>query len=216
MSFIECSRDNYWMLSFLDKYMSNHHGFICGGCFKNIFNKEKIKDIDIFFESKSDYDSAVEYFDEQSKDEDSELHYYYENKNVKAYKDKKSGLSVELCSRIFGTPEQILNQFDFTITKFSYFKAEVEDEPNKNGVSNGTHIEYKILMHPQFFEHLHTHRLVIDDAVPYPMSTLERMFRYARYGFAPCRETKIKIAKAIHDLPSEKIEVSEVLYDGMD
>ena len=34
---------------FLDIYMEGHRGFIAGGCFKNIFNNEKIKDIDMFF-----------------------------------------------------------------------------------------------------------------------------------------------------------------------
>lgn len=36
------SRDNYWMLNWLDKFMEGHKGFICGGCFKNIFNQEKV------------------------------------------------------------------------------------------------------------------------------------------------------------------------------
>ena len=40
---------------FLDTYMAGHNGFIAGGCFKNIFNNEKIKDVDIFFESESDF-----------------------------------------------------------------------------------------------------------------------------------------------------------------
>lgn len=35
------NRDNYWMLNWLDKFMEGHKGFICGGCFKNIFNQEK-------------------------------------------------------------------------------------------------------------------------------------------------------------------------------
>ena len=47
--FIKESRDNYWMLHWLDQFMIGHKGFICGGCFKNIFNKEKVKDLDIFF-----------------------------------------------------------------------------------------------------------------------------------------------------------------------
>lgn len=37
------NRDNYWMLNWLDKFMEGHKGFICGGCFKNIFNQEKVK-----------------------------------------------------------------------------------------------------------------------------------------------------------------------------
>lgn len=46
-------RDNFWMLNWLDEFMVGHRGFICGGCFKNIFNKEKVKDLDIFFTSQA-------------------------------------------------------------------------------------------------------------------------------------------------------------------
>ena len=79
-----------------------------------------------------------------------------------------------------------------------------------------THIEYKILVHDKFFEHLHMKRLVTDDQIPFPMSTLERAFRYAKYGYFPCKETKMKMARAIHELSEEQLEVSESLYDGMD
>lgn len=56
-------RGNFWILNWLDEFMIGHNGFICGGCFKNIFNKENVKDIDMFFESESDYEDAVQYFD---------------------------------------------------------------------------------------------------------------------------------------------------------
>ena len=42
------------MLNFLDKFMMGHKGYIAGGCFKNIFNGEKIKDIDIFFDNEEE------------------------------------------------------------------------------------------------------------------------------------------------------------------
>lgn len=56
MALIKRDRENFWMLNWLDEYMTGHKGFICGGCFKNIFNKEKVKDLDIFFENESDFD----------------------------------------------------------------------------------------------------------------------------------------------------------------
>ena len=79
-----------------------------------------------------------------------------------------------------------------------------------------THIEYRVLMDEKFFEHLHMKRLVIGDEIPFPMSTFERMFRYARYGYFPCRETKMKIVRALRELSEQQVELSESLYDGMD
>lgn len=39
---------NYRQLWWLDKFLVGHKGFIAGGCFKNIFNNEHVKDLDIF------------------------------------------------------------------------------------------------------------------------------------------------------------------------
>ena len=236
---IKENRDNYWMLNWLDEFMTGHKGFICGGCFKNIFNKEKVKDLDIFFENRSDFEEAIEYFDsmtvgycdgsteETVTEDEAQYRFLYENDNVKAYIHKKTGVRLELCNKIFGTAEQIISQFDFSITKFAYYKVEVEDETGaeveKNpfdvetvGEKVKTHIEYRIMYDDKFFEHLHLKRLVINDKIPFPMSTFERMLRYAKYGYFPCRETKLKLIKALNELDDRQIELSESLYDGMD
>lgn len=233
---IKESRDNYYMLNWLDKFMEGHKGFICGGCFKNIFNNEKVKDLDIFFKSESDFEEARDHFDsmtagytdgaskEAVSEDKAEYKFLYENKNVKAYIHKKTGVRIELCNKIFGTAEQIINRFDFSITKFAYYKVEVEDETGaeveENSLSNDksdkTHIEYRVMYNDKFFEHLHLKRLVIDDEIPFPMSTFERMLRYAKYGYFPCKETKLKLVKALNELSDREIEVSESLYEGWD
>lgn len=222
-------RDNFWILNWLDEFMEGHKGFICGGCFKNIFNHEKIKDIDIFFRSGSDYEEAVEWFDRQTAGyegddkEEEKYSFYYENDNVKAYKHNEKGITIELICKVYGTPEEILDSFDFTVTKFSYYKAEIEDETGEECDHNAddkqkpeTHIEYRILMDDKFFEHLHLKRLVTDNNIPYPMSTFERMLRYAKYGYFPCKETKLKIIQSLRRLSESQVKLSENLYDGMD
>lgn len=217
---VKKDRDNFWMLNFLDTYMSGHKGFIVGGCFKNIFNQEKVKDLDIFFKSRADWEDGVEYFNglcgEDNKD--GEYRFFYENANVKAYKHIRTGITLELCCKIFGTAEEILNSFDFTIVKFAYYKEEVADEfdPFDDETVTDFHIEYKILCHDLFFEHLHMKRIVVDDKIPFPVSTYERMFRYAKYGYFPCKETKMRVINALRELPDELVELSSSLYDGMD
>lgn len=231
---VKADRGNFWMLNWLDEFMTGHKGFICGGCFKNIFNNEKVKDLDIFFESRADYDNAVQYFDsmtpgyDQGDKREEKYEFSYENFNVKAYKHKKTGITIELCCKVFGTAEEILKRFDFTVTKFAYYKKEVPDESTfvpfySDGIEDmsgrkepETHIEYMVLMDEKFFEHLHMKRLVVDDGMPFPMSTFERMFRYARYGYFPCRETKMKIVRALRGISEQQIELSESLYDGWD
>lgn len=232
---VKQERDNFWILNWLDEFMAGHKGFICGGCFKNIFNHENVKDLDVFFKTKSDYEEAVKYFDKQTVgyegiDKGEEIYrFYYENDNVKAYEHIEKGIVIELCCKIFGTAEEILNRFDFTVTKFAYYKEEVEDESGAEVEVNPfdiepvepkekpkTHIEYKVMHDDKFFEHLHLKRLVTDNEIQFPMSTFERMLRYAKYGYFPCKETKLKIIKALRELTEQQVELSESLYDGMD
>lgn len=49
MSFKISDTYNYRQLWWLDKLLIGHKGYIAGGCFKNIFNNERAKDIDVFF-----------------------------------------------------------------------------------------------------------------------------------------------------------------------
>lgn len=200
---IKQSNENFMMLSWLNKFISEHNGFICGGCFKNIFRHEQVRDIDIFFENNADYNNAVQQFD-NNKDEFSHC---YSSRNAEAYKHKNTDTTIELCHAIYGTPEQILSQFDFTIVKFAYFKEET-----KGGTE--TNIEYQVLYHENFFKHLLLERLVIDDKLLFPIHTFERTLKYAKYGFSPCYETKLKLLTAIHQLPD--IQVKENFYNGFD
>lgn len=199
--------EHIFALRQLDKYMANHQGFIAGGCFKNLFNGERIKDIDVFFLNETDFVCAVESFD---KCED--FAPLYVSSNVNAYRHRKSGVTVELVQSIFGTPEEIISQFDFTVTKFAYYKEEIGD-PFED---EETVLEYKAVYHPLFFEHLHLKRLIIDDKIPKPMSTFNRVLRYRKYGYTPCVETKQKLINALRNLPESEILVPTNFYEGID
>lgn len=64
-NFVIDTPDNFWQIRWLDKYMEGHKGFIAGGCFKNILSGERVKDIDIFFESESDFQEAIDSFNDE-------------------------------------------------------------------------------------------------------------------------------------------------------
>ena len=198
---IDESSWNFTKLKWIDKYMIGHSGFIAGGCFKQIFTGEKVKDIDIFFTSEKEHAKAVKYFEKQEDD----FHKYYDNPKVVAFKDSHTGLTVELIKSVFGTPKKIIGEFDFTITKFTYYKHVNEDDE----------MSYRCLYHPKFFEHLTMKRTVLDDRIPFPVSTFERMLRYTKYGYYPCRETKKKLLESIKEMPQLE-DVTLSLYDGLD
>lgn len=184
---------------FLDIYMSGHNGFIAGGCFKNIFNNEKIKDIDIFFENESDFNDADKYYSENE-----DYVFSYENKNTKAFKNKKTNIRVELIRNTYGTPNEILCKFDFSIAKFSYCKRKSEDDG----------IEYYCYYHVDFFEHLILKKLVLEPEILFPISTFERTYRYRGYGYGLCKESKINLIRSLQG--ANENQVSNELYFGLD
>ena len=189
---------NYPQLKKLYFYIKGTKGFIAGGCFKDIFLGNKVRDIDIFFENEEDYKNALKVY--KSKKDFKKI---YSNDNCTGYKDTKNGIGVELIKSVFGTPEEVLNQFDFTIVKAAYFNPPNDEQ------------EIQFMYQPNFFEHLLLKRLVIDDTIPRPAATLNRSWKYASYGFGLCRESKIKLT---NDLVERGVvdDINKDLYFGYD
>ena len=216
MTFKKSDLLNYRQLWWLDKFLAGHRGFIAGGCFKNIFNNERVKDLDIFFESEKDFLEAKRYYKEQMKEKPNNWKFSYENKNCWSIYSVKDKIRLELIRSTYGTPKKIISDFDFTITKFAYYKNyDNMDEDDYRAV-------FEVLFHEDFFEHLHTKRLVVDNNdLPYPVSTFNRLLRYAKYGYQSCRETKMKIVISLVMLdPKNQADFEEQLgkslYDGLD
>ena len=78
------------------------------------------------------------------------------------------------------------------------------------------HWEYMLLYHRDFFEHLHQKRLVLDNKIPFPISTWERSYRYKGYGYNLCRESKKKLLDAIRNTTSKDDELSMYNIGGWD
>lgn len=203
-TFVTKEADQINKVRFLDLYMAGHSGFIAGGCFKNIFAGEKIKDLDIFFESENEFLSAVSYFKDHAGYVES-----YENKNTVAFKNKATNIRIELVRSIFGPPEEIISRFDFSITKFAYFKClDVSAQTEESGIT------YKIIHHIDFFEHLTLKKLVLEKDILFPVSTWERSYRYRGYGFGLCKESKANLLLALQGANPNNL--SNELYFGID
>lgn len=200
---------NFRQLIFLNKYALYDNAIVAGGCFKNIFYEEPIKDIDLYFRSESDFDTAIKRAKELAKE--GEYRFVYKNKKVESYFDKTAKIRLEFIKSIFGEPEKIIEKFDFTVTKFAFYQdnAWVEDDAFLS--------QFRVVFHEDFFEHLHTKRLVIDDELLFPFSSFERSYRYRDYGYRLCGESKIKLLKAIRESEDlNETQLSRSLYDGLD
>lgn len=202
---------NFRQLFFLDNFMTGHSGFIAGGCFKNIFNNEKIKDIDMFFETEGEFKRAVKYFKELLKERPNDYMKSYENKKVWSIFSKKDNIRIELIKSVFGSPEVIIENFDFSITKFAYYR-------NYENIDEDDYLaQFEVIYHEDYFEHLQMKRLVLDDEIPFPISTFNRSYKYNSYGYNLCKESKIKLIEAIRDLQNiDSGELGKSLYEGKD
>lgn len=225
MEYKTADLDNFRNLWFLDKYLVKTNGFVAGGCFKNILNGEKVKDFDIFFRNREDYTQAVNLYTGYAKDDKLPWREAYKNAKVHAFYNDNTGMRVELNKSVFGEPKEVLDAFDFTITQFAYYSqpAIKEELPEADltlddlrEALDSMNLEFKVMYHPDFFEHLQQKRLVISN-LPFPVSTFERSLRYTKYGYSLCRDSKVKLLSAINDLQkiSDKT-LSASLYDGRD
>ena len=210
--------DNFWQIRWLDKYMEGHKGFIAGGCFKNILSGECVKDIDVFFENSDDFKDAVDLFGSDNYVKEG-WKFRYRNEKVCAFQKDGEKVWIEFIKSEFGTPEEILRSFDFTVAKMAYFKKPKYNHEEDDITFSNKEImgyEYRLLHHENFFEHLHMKRLVIDENIPFPVSTWERTYRYKGYGYNMCMETKKKLLEAIQKADIESIDLSMYNNGGWD
>ena len=198
MKFIEKTKETFNKVRFLDYYMEGHAGFIAGGSFKNIFKKEKIKDLDIFFQSEKDFQDAKVFFETNE-----DYVFSYENLNTVSYKNKKTNIRVELIRHTYGTPIEIISMFDFSITRYAYAKKKEAE-----GV-----VYYNVYV-DTFFEDLVSNKLVIDGELKFPISSFERSYRYRSYGYGLCKESKAKLIEALQTANID--DLSNDLYFGLD
>jgi hypothetical protein len=182
-------RGNY-NLGGLGAYVKGIDGFVAGGCFRSIFEGNAPNDIDIFFRGADDFTRAADFYQKGWKK-------IYENESAVGFY-RKGFCRVDLVRSVFGTPEETLNQFDFTVTKFAM---------------DGDSVIYA----DTYWRDMYLKRLVCDLRIPKPASTFNRAQKYAKYGYFMCRETKVKLLNAVREAPLQDLEsLDKSLYWGWD
>ena len=133
---------------------------------ERFFSIESAKDIDVFSPSREEFEKTQELFKKKSTANN------YVSKNSEGYIISHSLPLVDLVKKDFGTPEEIISNFDFTVSQCALFR---EDE------------EYYLIFSKEFLQDLFHNRLRwsknffsrnLDDSF-----ILERVMRYHNYGF---------------------------------
>ena len=164
----------------------SHISCVAGGSILSLVNGQKMKDVDVFFISESQFDDAV------VKSECRDL--------GTILRDDESVLSFllgdtkfDFVKKIYGSPEEILSEFDFTVSC-----AAVSN--------NGFH------HHKLFWQHLHFNKLALSGDTPFPSSTLRRMQKYIKRGFTMCIDDTMELASRIQN-SSEEINIEGMYID---
>lgn len=168
--------------------------FVAGGALRAVFSNEKIKDLDIYFPyGKPDIDGFRKGWMELP---DKEVKRLFNSDSAETW--EKNGVNIQLIKKIYGTPKEIINQFDFTICMCAY-------DP----------INDKFVMHDNFLNHL-AMKLVYYNPGKYPINSLYRMKKYMEKGYNVPAVEIIKIALTINNLKMENYRDLRDQLEGID
>jgi hypothetical protein len=97
---------------------------------------------------------------------------------------------VEVIGRNFGSPEDILKEFDFSVAKFAMFMDEYG--------------QMKVMYHVMYFEHLIERKLDLHrDYKIKPDGLFNRVIKYVGYGYTPSLSLKMGLFNAIRETPAD-------------
>jgi hypothetical protein len=154
----------------------SENAFVAGGAMRSIFANEEIKDFDIYFEEKENYDNILKFLEKCG------IEGFY---SANAYNFKVNNRDYQLIhhEKMMGTPEYIISHFDFTVCMSAYsFKT-------KN-----------IFCYDKFLEHLARRELIYNPDTFFPLSSLIRTKKYIKRGYNITALQYLKIVSHIHSL----------------
>ena len=191
------TKDAYYFnkLKPLFPYLKLTRGFIAGGVFKDVFLDKPFRDIDFFFESESDFIRSRNIF---LKDPNFKLN--YKNGNAFGFINDLTQLNIELICKKFGTPNEILNGFDFSVSKFALYRDDND---------------FFVKFHPLYFEDLSDKKLRFELDDRSPIMQMKRVLKYSRYGFIAAPKDLHLLLNRINQLDCS--EFDEILFsDSID
>lgn len=182
------------LIEFGQTLLRNDKGIIAGGIFRDIIEfsdngeisfktmedikYEHSKDVDVFFRNKDDFEcfkSDVETWDRSTAPYDGPNSVRI---NVPLGTMTRARLlGLDLVHKFFGTPEEILDDFDFTVSQCALYRESDE---------------FYLIYGKDFKAHLKNRILEYTDEPKKSGDIIERMMRYVGYGFTPTEETAKK------------------------
>lgn len=168
--------------------MLKFDAFIAGGAVTSAFSSTRINDFDLFFQNKTSLDAAIAEvpMDDKTVVTDSALSVILD------------GHRVQFIKVVTGTPEEVIDTFDFTVCQAAYSW--------RQGFMFGR----------EFMKHLAQRRLVFNIAAKYPICSLYRARKFIRRGFHFSGIEAIKLGLRIQALEIETYKQLREQLMGID
>lgn len=165
--------------------------YVAGGACTSVFSGVPVNDLDIYFASTEDYQSAVNQIMPTLKDD------YFATGC--AFSFKRNGIRIQYIKKIVGPAPIILNQFDFTICECAYLPQTKE-----------------FIMGWYFLADLCSRRLRYNIEGKYPIASLWRMKKYIERGFKLPAIESIKLGLRINNLNIDSYKDLKEQLEGID
>ena len=163
------------ILSKLDCYC-----WVAGGAITSFMSGQKIKDIDLFFNSRNEAAKAVIQLRKQFKFK----LLFATDKAIKGIAEIQGRkVKIDIVKTLFPNPIACINEFDFTVCCFAVSKT-------------------KFFYHPNAPFDILRKKLVINN-LPFPVSTVRRMNKYIKRGYSACNGTIMEILTEVRNVNPE-------------
>jgi len=174
--------DRYAKIILSELNEANVYCWIAGGAIRDYFMGIPIKtDHDIFFPNEIEYQKCATFF----KAKEAKVKWESDNGMKVVY----NGRTFDLIKKFFPSPQETINNFDFTV---SMFAVDLD----------------RVYYGETSFIDLAKRQLMLNK-IPFPASTLSRSFRYYKKGFSMCMEEMKKLCEAIQDMPKPEVQEDE-------
>jgi len=194
---MQFNKEKYILLYQLNEYkdlvpiLIENDVFIAGGAITSIFTNNKINDYDIYFREYKNM-LNIKLFLEENK-----FKLLFKSDNALSY--KRDNVNIQLIKKIYGKPEDIINQFDYTICMGAY------DFSSR-----------KFIFNEHFLQHNAQRQLIFNINAKYPICSLYRMLKYIKRGYIISGGEIIKLSLCVNNLKMETFADLKEQLEGID
>lgn len=157
---------------------------VCGGFIRDFFAREKPNDMDLFFAHQDAYDECSSKIQKGS----NVRRVVETERALTVLRDRENKIQLIKPAFSFGSVNQILSKFDFTVCAAGVSFDETEDG-----------IDKMFCYHPDFFEHLASKKLVYMGNM-LPVTTVYRAMRFVKRGYDIDTKQFLKIIRDVVNL----------------